>query len=244
MCTVSLITTSASGFRLVTNRDEKRTRVPAKQPQWRTLGGGLSAIWPTDPQGGGTWIGANTRGLVLCVLNVNFQPSIHPPAPGSLISRGTLIPSLIESSDASAAMASLLEMDLDRFAMFRLIAADMKDGRLRVGNARWDRRNMDLVWQTSPVCYVSSGLGDALVQPRLPLFERLVAQDPTVETQDAFHRHTWPNRLPISVLMSRPDARTISITSVDMTRESKDRWDVGMAYEPVEEEGSRSEQHA
>ncbi|MBX3363304.1 MAG: NRDE family protein [Phycisphaeraceae bacterium] len=238
MCTVSVIATHTSGFRLVTNRDEKRTRPPALPPKWRTLSADARAIWPTDPLGGGTWIGASSRGLVLCVLNVNFQPTIHPPEPGFLRSRGTLIPDLIEAPDASAAMAALLEMDLDRFAMFRLIAVDFRDGRLRIGNARWDRASIDLTWHTPPTCHVSSGLGDALVQPRLPLFERMVAQQPLAEQQDAFHRHQWPDRLPISVLMSRPDARTVSITHVEVTAAHNGRFDVGMTYVPVEEEPS------
>lgn len=237
MCTVSIISLPGGGLRLVTNRDEKRTRPPGLPPRWRDVGD-VRAVWPVDPQGGGTWVAASDRGLVLCILNVAFRPSVHPPAPGAFASRGQLIPQLIDSHDASQAMASLLEMDLSRYPMFRMIAADVSHGVMRIANARWDRERMDLVWHEAPACFVSSGLGDALVQPRIPLFERLVANNPTPDSQDAFHAHQWPDRLPISVRMSRPDARTVSTTVIEVVPAGPRRAAVNVRYEPVEEEAS------
>jgi hypothetical protein len=238
VCTVSIIEVQG-GFRLVTNRDEKRTRPQALPPRTHVLAEGGHATWPVDPQGGGTWVGASDSGLVMCVLNVNFGAAIHAPPPGTLESRGGLIPRLIGQAEASQAMAALLEMDLSRYAAFRMVACDVVQGRVRVGNARWDREEMRLSWHEAPVCFASSGLGDALVRPRLPLFERLVANTPSPESQDAFHRHQWPDRQPISVRMCRPDARTVSITSVDVIHGTAAQPRVNMKYEPVHEDGAR-----
>jgi hypothetical protein len=69
-----------------------------------------------------------------------------------------------------------------------------------------------------PRCLASSGLGDHLVQCRLPLFREMVVPDPTQENQRAFHIHQWPDKLEYSVLMSRENARTASVTSVEYIR--------------------------
>jgi hypothetical protein len=51
---------------------------------------------------------------------------------------------------------------------------------------------------------------------------------PTPERQDEFHRYTIPGRAEVGVLMSRPDARTVSITTVETGPAG-----VQMQYEPV-----------
>jgi hypothetical protein len=37
--------------------------------------------------------------------------------------------------------------------------------------------------------------------------------------QDAFHRMVWPDRRPASVWMTRPEARTVSLTVVELNAE-------------------------
>ena len=78
----------------------------------------------------------------------------------------------------------------------------------------------------------SSGLGDHLVEgPRRTLFD---ADPPrTAAAQDAFHRHRWADRLPLSVAMHRDDARTVSRTVVEVTPEA-----VTMTYTPVRDDGT------
>ena len=74
----------------------------------------------------------------------------------------------------------------------------------------------------APVMHTSSGLGDALVVgPRLRLFETIVNSDhPTARQQDVFHYHAWPGKGELSVRMNRPDARTVSITTIALTKQS------------------------
>ena len=208
MCTVTVIPTP-SGPRLVHSRDEQRARGQALPPVSQQLPSGRRAVWPTDPDGGGTWIAARADGLVLAVLNRNIPPNGRPRPSRS---RGGLIPGLIDAAHAAEAMDQLMGQDLAGLAPFRILALD-PDGAARL--ATWDGLTLDRAAVLEPpFCLASSGLGDDRVYPRIPLFGAMVAQDPRPETQDAYHRHRWDDAPEISVLMSRPDARTVSITTV------------------------------
>lgn len=190
-----------------------------------------------DTEGGGTWIGATQSGLCLCLLNLNPDPPVDLRGRGQLKSRGLVIPELLGSCPTVAeAIARLDEMGLRHYAPFRLLAVGPSPEGLRLAEARWDRTNLDVSWHAAPpLCLVSSGLGDALVVPRLDLFEELVVDPgPTPERQDEFHRHRWPTRPELSVMMSREDARTVSVTSLEVMA-GRDGPAVSMGYEAVSE---------
>ncbi|MCZ7633681.1 MAG: NRDE family protein [Phycisphaerales bacterium] len=260
MCTVSVIPLPSAGFRLVTNRDESRRRAAADPPEWRGPPAlPVRALWPTDTHAGGTWVAAAETGLALALLNVNAPGGESAPPRAGRRSRGLLIPSLIDALTADEAADRLAAADLARFDPFRLVAVQP--------DARGVPRSLDAVWDgerlhltahgQAAVCFASSGLGDAVVLPRLPLFEELVvAPGPTPEAQDAFHAHRWPHRPEISVLMSRDAARTVSVTAVEVTPAARAAsraaprsasragprggapgggWSVRMAYRPVPE---------
>lgn len=248
MCTVSVITLE-HGFRLVSNRDEQRSRPPALEPKWRTVvtprsAGStehtIRAIWPADRlrsgSEGGTWIGASERGLAMTVLNLNPTPPRALPA--GLHSRGDLIPALVHLNSAHAVAAALHAMDLALFAPFRLIAVERPTPEEPpiVAEVRWDRVTVASAWHRPPVCFASSGLGDDLVRERLPLFAEMIAAGPMDSAiQSAFHAHVWPDRPEASVMMSRADARTVSTTTLEVTRDSwTGRASVLMQYRPIE----------
>ena len=241
MCTISIISLDAAasaqdragaGLRIVCNRDESRRRPPAAPPKWRPSGAGR-AIWPMDLEAGGTWIGATQAGLALCLLNLNPDPPIDLRGRGKLHSRGLVIPHLLQFATLPAVADELVRMNLRRFAPFRLIGVEAGPERV-VLEARWDRTRLSMCWHSGvPICFVSSGLGDAMVEPRLELFEDLVgAPGPGPQRQDEFHRHTWPDRPELSVLMSRRDARTVSIATLEI-RPAPRGVAVEMAYEPI-----------
>ena len=218
MCTLTVIATRddrglSTGYRLVTNRDESRARPPALKPA-RRRAGEFVALWPQDPVGGGTWIGVNEAGLTLSILNGNPRPFPELPAGDMLRSRGVLVPELLRFSKAVEAADALMARSASAHSPFRLVAVD-------------SRSIIDVVWngasllrsdrELAPVCFASSGLGDTLVQPRLPLFESMLAElGETVAFQDRFHAHQWPDRPEISVWMEREEARTVSRTIVDV----------------------------
>ncbi len=230
MCTVTVIQLEGGGFRLVTNRDESPDRPAATLPEWhegivRVVGavggvgdaGDTRALWPTDGLAGGTWVAAGEHGLALTLLNGNLGDLAILPDPPRRQSRGILIPRLLGCPDAFAVHETLAGFELDRFEPFCLVAADAADG-LRIVESFWDGRLLQTTdLGPGPACFASSGLGDEQVQPRIPLFaELVVAAGATPAAQDRFHRHQWPDRPEISVLMERAEARTVSITGVEV----------------------------
>ena len=212
MCTLTIIPTPA-GFRLATSRDEQRSRPAATPPVSRVIAG-RPVLAPTDALAGGTWVGVSDTGLVMSLLNANPTPAPAMPPAASLRSRGLIIPHLFAAVTARAAGALLQRMDLGVYAPFRLVAADDAG----VIDARWDRASLVITdGGSGPACFVSSGLGDDAVAPRLDLFESFLREfGATPAMQDRFHRHAWSDRPEISVAMSRHDARTVSVTVVEV----------------------------
>jgi len=215
MCTVSVIGW-ADGFRLACNRDELRSRPIATPPVIRRFGD-REAILPTDPQSGGTWIAVNEAGLCFVVLHLNPRVRLTADELRGRLSRGTIIPLLLHCDDIEEAVALGHRLNPAGFPPFRLIVLDRhargefsSDGRTVVANCR--------PFNGAPLMFTSSGLGDALVErPRRELFDRMVrARGGDPAKQDAFHRHRWPDRPHLSVLMSRDDACTVSRTIVEV----------------------------
>mgnify|MGYP001191321494 CR=1 FL=1 len=226
MCTVTIIPMGDHGYRLVTNRDERRERPPALPPRrFRIPASDIAALWPVDPVGSGTWIGVNELGLAAAALNLNEVPDTTPrPTPAR--SRGTIIPTLLAQASARPAADALRRIDLGGVLPFRMAIVDPAE----MFVARWDGAALDIApAPLHPTCLASSGLGDALVTPRLGLFEReVVRAGARPATQDAFHDHQWPDRPEISVRMERAAARTVSRTSVTV---DDDR--ISLRYEPI-----------
>jgi hypothetical protein len=227
MCTVTIVTGSdcegdgphhgtGGRVRLACNRDELRTRPLAYPPVIRKFGDRL-AIMPIDPVSGGTWIAVNDAGFAATLLNVNTQPRSGPWRTAR--SRGVIIPALLQHESATSALEALEQvqrLDPGDFGPFRLVLLDESS----VAEVRSDGANLVSDWAplTQPLLFTSSGLGDQLVEgPRRGLFDALFADaaEPA-EVQDRFHRHSWPDRLHLSVCMSRREAHTVNHTVVEI----------------------------
>jgi len=210
MCTVSIVP-AADGFRLMSNRDERRDRAVALHPRVERLGDRL-ALMPIDPVGGGSWVGVNDAGLVAAVLNRH----IDAYASKALTTRGVLVRAALECSSVVAAVESVRTLGVDRFLPFRLILAQARHLAMVAGNGR---ELADAACSlTEPRMFTASSLGDVIVDgPRRRLFECLIEsmRDP-LDGQRLFHRHQWTDKRDISVLMARDDAATVSRTIVDV----------------------------
>lgn len=233
MCTVSIIALNAASgaYRIVTNRDEQQSRAPGEPPEWRGVGG-VRAIAPRDPVGGGTWVATTESGLTLCLLNGNLEPPPLPPTRAR--TRGEIIGMLLGHGSIDPIIDATARIDLSPYPPFRLVCVEPVGGGPRVADMFWDGRMM--VWTMAhalPACFVSSGLGDSRVAPRLPLFAEVVGRAARPETQDAFHCHVWPERPEISVCMARDDARTVSITAICVEPSHAGRAGITVEYHPV-----------
>ncbi len=237
MCTLSVISLDGGGYRVVMNRDEERTRSRSVDPEWREAGE-VRAIWPVDPDSGGTWIAAAETGLTLALVNRFLEPM--PELPADLVSRGVIIPRLIDAHGIEEVVDRLSEMEIERHAPFRLLAVDLvmseEAGEItpRIVEMDWDRRELAVETHLSgPVCLVSSGLGDSRVLPRLDLFRSMVVERGlTGEAQDAFHAHTGGDDPAASVMLSRELAWTESVTVIECRPDADEP--VSMRYRRID----------
>ncbi|HLP84581.1 MAG TPA: NRDE family protein [Phycisphaerales bacterium] len=244
MCTVSVIPV-ARGFRVMVNRDESVLRPAALPPAWRTILAGdgtpIRAIWPVDPSGGGTWVGASERGLLLTLLNYNLESA--PGVPREVVttglrSRGEIIPQLLTHATADDAASALERSDLRCYGPFRLLAIDHvggQDAGPRIREMRWDMQTLDVREAvTPPACFASSGLGDSLVRVRGDLFSKMVSErGAEAATQEAFHEHAWPHATHLSVMMSRKGVQTVSVSTVEVSEGAGASRDVRFEYRAI-----------
>lgn len=229
MCTVTLIRTAA-GFRLLCNRDERRSRSPALPPRVRTSAG-RRMLYPVDPDSGGTWLGVSDAGLMACLLNAN--PSRPGPDAG-MRSRGEIVPALLHARSLDDALLAALALDVRAFPPFRLLLADAERS-IVIGTDGGAPMAESVRAGGPPLMLTSSSLGDRVVEgPRRALFNLLFAapKDP-LQAQTVFHRHRWDDQPHLSVSMRREDARTVSLTTVDLSGDV-----FGMTYTPLAEDGS------
>lgn len=220
MCTVSLLRAPWAGapsssevpsWRLVFNRDERRTRRPALPPAVGRYGS-VRAAHPVDPDGSGTWVAASAAGLVFALLNETDGP--EGTMSGPPVSRGLVIPALLASRCLAEAEDRLSGYPADVHRGFRVLVASDRAvlEAVHSGDGLTIRRH----GPASRLMRTSSSLDPVTARHRrTALFDRLVPH-PCVAAQDAFHAHRWRLAPSASVLMARPDARTVSVTAVDV----------------------------
>jgi hypothetical protein len=200
-------------LRLACNRDEQRWRPAALRPGLHARGQHKGA-WPTDPVGGGTWVGVNDAGLALALLNVTGMPAEQ--SRGIARSRGAIIPELLGRGSLESAFLKAAALEPAVYAPFRLVLSIPGQW----AEVASDGLRLSLVAPQplrDPLLFTSSGLGDLVVaRPRSELFAECFLEA-TPEAQDNFHRHQWPDRQHLSVCMRRPDARTVSFTTITIT---------------------------
>jgi hypothetical protein len=231
VCTVSAVRSAdGTALRVMINRDERRLRMQARPPAVFEPDG-VPAAWPIDQQAGGTWAAVTAHGLAFALLNVSSEQGGD-----ASVSRGAVIPYLAAARDVEDA--------LRRFAAgpaywacrpFKLLIASLHRSMIVAPQGVCD--------VAAPFVMATSTLGDDLVEgPRQTLFRGMLdASGDAWMAQDRFHQHAWPDRRHLSVLMSRPEACTVSRTTIVMTTAGSelryaalhDGWPAGIATPPV-----------
>lgn len=204
MCTASWLI-GADGYDLLFNRDELRTR-PLALPPRRGERKGVRYLAPVDPQGGGTWIAANERGL--CLFLLNRRPDREPQAPQ--LSRGLIPLALIDATEVGEVYRRAGALDLARYRPFTL-------GAVAPGGPpavfAWTGEAFEPAEARPPL--VSSSVGDESLfaerratYPKEPLSLRKLL---------AYQRGHGSGRSAASVCMHREDAQTVSFSRVRVT---------------------------
>jgi len=215
MCTVTWLRNS-DGYDLLFNRDELNSRKPA-QPPIMSIKSGTEFISPIDGDHGGTWIGINQFGLSLCLLNgyeveATKQKSSH-------VSRGFIIPDLMNCSLTREVAQRLSGLNLRLFRPFKLLAIDLKG---QTGICEWDGDRFCDTGNTESLMLLSSSSfeSERVIAGRREAFQSSTnAKDPELESLFFFHRSHLPTRSAYSVCMHRPDAATVSFSWISVKHE-------------------------
>jgi hypothetical protein len=215
-------------WRVGFNRDERRTRPPALPPA-QHIYDNRAAVHPIDPLGGGTWIAVSSSGLVFALLNgYSDRDDVSPPRAAQ--SRGLIIPTLLSADTLDIATTRVQAMDPRAFLSFRLVMIADDGAREAVSDGRQlecrDVREGE-AWIRS-----SSSVRPEIVLPsREAMFRDDVVPSSSAAAQDRFHLTRHAADPALGVLMEREDARTVSVTTVEVfaTR-------VRMTYQPLDAE--------
>ncbi len=213
MCTLTIVPT-AKGLAITMNRDEQRTRaeVGTLLSGWSEAHQ-VSYAYPLDGLHGGTWMGANSHGVVLALLN-RYQDPGRPDAE----SRGLIISELIRLPDIDAMLDALREGLGQRCNPFELILI----GSGRVVACHWNGTACSFQEhdQNRPNMFTSSSVNaESTVALRSDLFQTWLAgkrgEAVTAEMiLEELHLRQERDDPSSSILMSRELSHTKSISQV------------------------------
>lgn len=204
-----------SGYWVLFNRDERRTRRSGRRPEHRRQGP-VRTVAPTDGDAGGTWIGVNQFAVTVALLNRYHEaPVERTPA---TVSRGLLLRSLLDARSGRGLIRRLLTTGLHDYLPFTIAVFD-RTAAVRV--ADWNGRELILSRVTRPgLVRTSSGFDQrAAERTRQARFDEALGGDRiTASGLRALHRDHHPAKGPFSICMHRPDARTRSLTEIRVAR--------------------------
>ena len=131
MCTVTYIPQGPDSFVLSSNRDENPARSPRNLTRLETPDSVM--VFPRDTAAGGSWIVAENRNRIICLLNGAFEKHRHTPPYKR--SRGLMVLNFFDFPRAGAFAA---EYDFGGMEPFTLVVLEKG----QVFELRWDEREV------------------------------------------------------------------------------------------------------
>lgn len=196
MCTLTWKRDPVDGLEVFFNRDELKTR-PIAHPPSRHESGDSAFLSPRDPKGSGTWMLANDKGVVLCLLNKWELEGREIEEPRS---RGRLVWSMAEAGSPVEVASCLTK--LDSYQAFTLVALTP------AGDRCWEWDGGELASMKAPPFLTSSSYRfEEVSRSRRQYFEQGFAGE-------ELHTSPWEPPSAYSVRMNRPDAQTWSRSRV------------------------------
>jgi hypothetical protein len=167
------------------------------------------SVYPMEP-GGGTWCGANDRGLIFTLLNWHVAKGTKQRT------RGEVIPSVLACSTLDEVSTMVTQMALSGMLPFRLIGFATREKAIR--EWRWDGADTCRIsheWQLGH--WFSSGMSDESAEAtRRPVCEAARNQPNSGSAVwiRRLHSSHQPERGAFSICVHRPEAATLSYTEV------------------------------
>lgn len=215
MCTLTIHRSSDNTI-ITMNRDELRGR-PENGVRRSASRQGTEYLFPIDGLSGGTWMGINTFGIGGCLLNRYGET--HPGQSSRIVSRGTIIPQLLECRSLESAWRHLDRAPLSHLRNFDIVLFD-DTSILQLthenGHGHIKRITADWLMLTS-----SSWNADAVVAYRQRRFDQFLrsktthCRDIATSVLSDFHLHNTDDSR-FSVLMKRDESHTKSVSQITM----------------------------
>ena len=219
MCTISFVPTGSDRWLLGMNRDERKTRAKAQLPSIHQASNGTRYLCPIDPEAGGTWIGINSCGLSLLLIN-NYQ-AVNPEAAHrkDLLSRGLVIPDLMHHTEITPALKELKQVDPARYNPFTLFLFSLPEQRIM--SFAWDGEKVATSpLQVSPFVKISSGFDpDTAYRVRNQEFQKRYNETSVIDTEwmKQLHQSTRPEPGALSIAMWQQHVMSVSATVIELT---------------------------
>jgi hypothetical protein len=217
MCTVSYIPFSNDNdFILTSNRDEKVQR-PTFHPEIYNIRG-TRMCFPKDALAGGSWIAANDKGRLCCLLNGAFTP--HEKQSHHTHSRGKVLTDLVTSR--LDVMVYFSQVDLSKTEPFTIITVEIK-GKKMISFTEfiWDGTKKYLKELDKGQSYVWSSVtlySDEHRRLRKEWFNSFLAVHHSNVSSDkvwSFHSGNHSSDNTVNLVMHREEGlKTVSITQV------------------------------
>jgi hypothetical protein len=208
MCTVTFIPVKG-GFYLTSNRDERPAR---GRPEWpaeynQSFG---KLLYPKDPKGKGTWIAADERRNVICLLNGAFKA--HIPKPQYRKSRGLVVLDIFSFKSFNDFINIYDLYDIEPFSLVVVWEGCLID-------FKWDGSKKYLTTKSmnEPKIWSSVTLySQEVVQKKEKLFGDWISKIREINSESilSFHLSDDPDDPANAIKMKRSDVQTLSITSV------------------------------
>jgi hypothetical protein len=211
VCTLSFLP-EKDGYIAAMNRDEQRKRAAAVPPAMRRVGQ-VSALYPQEP-GGGTWIGGNSYGNLLALLNWHSMEKKDLGEKSR--SRGELIPAMLGEVDADSTKLALQQFDFTGIYPFRLFG--IFPAKQLIREWRWDAERLATKFhEWGRHHWFSSSWSDKRAEAeRGNACERMWREDLADHSAwlRRLHASHIPEPGPYSICVHREDAATVSYTEV------------------------------
>ncbi len=210
MCTITW-TAEQLSYEIFFNRDELKTRAKASPPQIYKQNG-ISTIFPLDPDGSGTWIFINDRGISAALLNYNV-----PLEKREYKSRGTLLTEICFESDRDKMLQLIIEKKLEQYRGFTLCLFEPGTQPFLY---RWNGKEITPINENQPIVSSSYKLKEVR-ENRKMFYKSIIAENGNSNsTHLEFHKSHIPEKSYRSTCMHRADAETISFSQISCDEKS------------------------